>query len=459
MTPVRIDQGSDGALNAGVGNFAALGRIAARSVLVLAFLVAGGGFSLQLSGLDPHAPVGPDSASLQSQAAVGGAFLVLAAFAAPRLRRMAELVMANLLMLALPLLALVSVAWAPEQAVAARRAVAFTATVLAGFALVAAAPAEAGLRLLAQTTATAVALSLVYIVARPAYGVHQLSDGMQSVHAGDWRGVFGHRTVLGQLSALTLGFAVHGGRAAFRRSAVRGAVIAASCLCLWRAHSGGGLISAAVLLAAPPLLAFGRSSARRMGGAYALLLGGAALATLALAVPLMAPALLSAIGKDPTLTGRQPLWALILPAARARPGLGYGYSTGFRDVVARLVSDHSGFGYVPNAQNGYLDVVLNLGLLGLVLTLTILALALRRALALALADGADQPAAILPLLVVLFTAVMNIGEATFIAPNDIFPVIYTAAIVASGEMLRRSRRIGPPPPDARRSGPAAGTSR
>ena len=444
--------------NLGVGNLEALGRIAARSLLVLVFLIAGSGFSLQLSGLDPRAPVGPDSASLQSQMAIGGAFLVMALFAMLNAQRMAALLRANLLLLALPALALTSVAWAPEQAVAARRAVAFTATVFAGFAITAALPAGAALRFLAQAAAAAVALSIGYLALQPGYGVHQVSDGVQSVHAGDWRGVFGHRTVLAQLSALSLAFAVHGGRAAFRRPWVRAGVMITSGLCLWKAHSGGGLISAGMLLALPPCLALGRRAMARMGWPFCLLLGGAVLTAIALALPLIEAALLSIVGKEPTLTGRRPLWALILPAARERLILGYGYSTGFRDVVARLVSDHSGFGYVPNAQNGYLDVVLNLGLVGLAVTLAILSLALWRAVRLAIAATPGQGGEMLPLLVAAFTAVMNLGEATFIAANDIFALIYVTALVASDEMLRRSPRTDPPRPDAPRSSPGAGKS-
>jgi len=427
-----------------------------RCLMILAFLIAGGAFSLQLSGLDPRAPVGPDSASLQSQAAIGGAFLVMAVFAMLNAQCMAAPLKANLLLLALPALALTSVAWAPEQAIAARRAIAFTATVLAGLAITAALPAGAALRFLAQAAAVAVVLSVAYLVLLPGYGVHQISDGVQSVHVGDWRGVFGHRTVLAQLSALSLAFAVHGGRVTFRRPWVRVGVMIMSGLCLWKAHSGGGWISAGVLLALPPCLALGRRSIARMGWPFCLLLGGTMLAAIALALPLIEAALLSVVGKEPTLTGRRPLWGLFMPAARERLILGYGYSTGFRDVVARLVSDHSGFGYVPNAQNGYLDVMLNLGLVGLGVTLGILALAFRRAFRLAMNPGV--PLAILPLLVAVFTAVMNMGEATFIAANDIFALIYVTALVASGEMLRPSPRTAPPPPDAPRSSPGAGKS-
>ena len=113
---------------------------------------------------------------------------------------------------------------------------------------------------------------------------------------------------------------------------------------------------------------------------------------------------------------------------------------------------------MPNAQNGYLDVVLNLGVVGLGLTLVTLAAALWRAFRIALSASRYDPIAILPLLVVVFIAEMNLVEATFIAANDIFTLIYATTFAASGEMIRRRRRSDPPPPSEPQSGPAAETS-
>ena len=434
-----------------------LWRAAAWVVITLAFLIAGGAVSLQLSGLDPHAPVGADSASKQSQIAIAIAFTVLLGAGAREWPRMIALMQRNWILLAPPALALLSVLWAPEPEVAARRALAFAMTMASGLAVASYRPAETALRFLAWAMAAAVGLSIAYVAILPGYGVHQMSDGVQSLHAGDWRGLFIHRTVLGRLSALCLATAIYGGRSLFGRPAIRIAVIAASGLCLVMAHSGGGVASAAILLSLPWLLWVWRSAVRR-GRLFAVVLVLAVLAMVALAAPMVGTAVLHGLGKDATLTGRTPLWALMLGAAREKWLLGYGYSTGFRDVVARIVADHSSYGYVPNAQNGYLDVVLKLGVLGLALTLATLALAAWRALRLALSASSSHPMAMLPLLVVVFTAEMNLVEATFLAANDIFTLVYATTFVASGEMIRRRRRSDPPPRDAPLSGAAAGTS-
>ncbi len=106
--------------------------------------------------------------------------------------------------------------------------------------------------------------------------------------------------------------------------------------------------------------------------------------------------------------------------------------------MAALIQAHSSYGYVPNAQNGYLDVVLNLGVVGLGLTLAALGLAFWRAARLALRPEAE-PFALAPLLIVTYIAEMNGVEAAFISANDIFVLISVTAMIASGEMLQDRR--------------------
>ena len=75
------------------------------------------------------------------------------------------------------------------------------------------------------------------------------------------------------------------------------------------------------------------------------------------------------IGRDMSFTGRLPLWEMSLQAARVHPLLGYGYN-GFWTDDSRAVQ------YIwamitwkaPSAHNGYLDIVLQIGLIGLVVT-------------------------------------------------------------------------------------------
>lgn len=67
----------------------------------------------------------------------------------------------------------------------------------------------------------------------------------------------------------------------------------------------------------------------------------------------------SSFGRDQTLTGRSEIWAILVPFAMKRPVLGYGVGGFWTTAMRNLTSSH--------AHNGYLDVLLSLGFLGLLL--------------------------------------------------------------------------------------------
>jgi len=66
----------------------------------------------------------------------------------------------------------------------------------------------------------------------------------------------------------------------------------------------------------------------------------------------------SALGRDETLTGRTEVWAAILPARTQQPLLGYGFGSFWTDARRQLYD-------IPTAHNGYLDILLELGEVGL----------------------------------------------------------------------------------------------
>lgn len=77
-----------------------------------------------------------------------------------------------------------------------------------------------------------------------------------------------------------------------------------------------------------------------------------------------------AVGRDPTLTDRTKIWAVLL-AMHTNPLLGTGYES-FWLGPRLLWVWQSPAGHVNEAHNGYLQVYLNLGLVGLVLLLAFL---------------------------------------------------------------------------------------
>jgi exopolysaccharide production protein ExoQ len=111
----------------------------------------------------------------------------------------------------------------------------------------------------------------------------------------------------------------------------------------------------------------------------------------------------SLVGRDATLTGRTDIWVGLVPLAERNPilGCGFGGIWTSRTEAAAMVNE---------AHNGYLEVLLQLGLVGLVITSMFL-LSFGRSAARALAYDYDW--ASLCICFLLMAAIHNISESTF----------------------------------------------
>jgi exopolysaccharide production protein ExoQ len=73
-----------------------------------------------------------------------------------------------------------------------------------------------------------------------------------------------------------------------------------------------------------------------------------------------------AVGKDPTLTDRTKIWAFVL-GMHTNPLVGTGYESFWMGPRLQHVWQKSGLGGLTEAHNGYLEVYLNLGVIGVIL--------------------------------------------------------------------------------------------
>lgn len=113
--------------------------------------------------------------------------------------------------------------------------------------------------------------------------------------------------------------------------------------------------------------------------------------------------LVSLVGRDETLTGRTDIWAELVPIVERNPVLGCGFG-GF--WTSRTTAE----AIVNEAHNGYLEVLLQLGFIGLLITSMFL-LSFGRSTARALAYDYDW--ASLCICFLLMAAVHNISETSF----------------------------------------------
>jgi O-antigen ligase len=83
-----------------------------------------------------------------------------------------------------------------------------------------------------------------------------------------------------------------------------------------------------------------------------------------------------AVGRDPTLTDRTKIWAMLL-SMHTNPVVGTGYESFWLGPRLDWIWSQGGLGKINEAHNGYLEVYLNIGLIGLSLLVLFLIVSYR----------------------------------------------------------------------------------
>jgi exopolysaccharide production protein ExoQ len=199
--------------------------------------------------------------------------------------------------------------------------------------------------------------SLIMVFAFPEIGVHQYDN------AGLWRGLWYEKNQMGAVMVI-------------------GATASAACLASpdprRLAPAMALVLSSGLVLATQSktsLLCLGVGLAL-VGGFWALRRGGAAFSVVAVWIGVVlagtgfwvwethSVAVLEALGKDPSLTGRTDIWDSLMRKVADRPWTGYGYGAFWgrvgESVPADWVRKETGW-TVPSAHNGWIDLLVQLG--------------------------------------------------------------------------------------------------
>jgi O-antigen ligase len=320
-------------------------------------------------------------------------------------------------------LALLSLAWSDVPELTSRRAIALIgAFTFAGW-LAARWDLRRTFRAVAWALSAIAVASAVLLVADPTLAIHPAS----SPHAGDWRGALLHKNLLGREMALgaafAAAFALNAGGAA-RWGWAAATVLMATLLV--GSGSATGLALALALLAVVLIVVVPAATAWERVARGGLAVGGGAIA---LATTLLAaPALLAALGRDATFTGRDRIWQLTLERVAASP-LGSGYGAFWDGPNGAAISASLGYP-VGHAHNGWLEVAAQAGWLGAALVAGLVAVVAWRALR----DRRPltDPVRAGTLLLVAYALVVNVADATLAGPNAPTLVLLVAALLRSG---------------------------
>ena len=363
-------------------------------------------------------PGGSDAVSTVTQLLI---LFVLLAILAARWRSYTPLLRHLLPYIAIVSLCLASVLWSDNPGPTIRRGVSLLTCVSFGVYLTETFELRGAVAMAGRCAVFLGLLSIAVFVAVPRVG-RETALGYERA----MRGVFSQKNPMAE--CMLLGLTCYAFRMldeGVRRSHLACAAVLLLCIALGR--SATSLAIAMLMLSMALFLALrGRPRLRLVmgfGAGWLLLAFGVMM--------LVAPDLVfNLAGRDASLTGRGPLWHEVLGVIAERPVLGHGYA-GFWNEDSRQVQ------YLwllvgwqaPDSHNGYLDVTVQIGLVGLALYMVLWGRVAARAMAAYRLGGVRESRWIL--LFMLVNYLLNLDEGPLPFPDG-FTMLMPGALLTLG---------------------------
>jgi O-antigen ligase len=333
--------------------------------------------------------------------------------------RIMQVVRANKLLISLVLLAILSTIWSEDPALTLRRGVAVLATTALGIDFAVRYPIRVQMRLLGAVLGLTVLLSILAQVFLPG----AIPTVNKAADADAWYGVFNQKNQFARIVVLATLVALTRSRRSRHQFISSSLLVAGAIALVIAAKSMGGLV---ILVALVLLVEVFPALCWKPRARTALTLAGVlvAIPVLYFAVQNI-DSVTGMLGRDSTLTGRVKIWPLALSSITKSPFLGYGYEA-FWYISPDAIRINEMVGWdTPHSHNGYIDLTLSLGLVGLALYLAGCVVAMRRAVALLRAD--DERESMWPLVYLSFTLLNQLSESSIFSSNSIVWVLYVAA--------------------------------
>jgi O-antigen ligase len=377
---------------------------------------------------DPHLLEAKDSGDLISQASavlLTGALVAFAVF-----KRTVMVTRA----VTLPLVATFAV-FAVSALLSAYPDVAGRRLVLGGFTIF-----QATLLLLLpygrEHFARLLAIAAIIILAACYYGVaflphlsiHQASDVTEPELAGDWRGFFTHKNGAGAGMVLLIFIGLFVSRAWNRFVGI--AIAAAATVFLYFTHSKSPINLLPVVL----ILSYVVPRVRGVVPTLALVVGVPLLIDLLTVGSVLSEPianLVASLMSDPTFTGRDVIWSFALEKLAQRPLFGYGFEAfwSMPDLLSAWSFQESWGLRASDAHNGYLNLAVTTGLVGLAVSLVWIVLQPLADLRRACARGCDPALTTLFVQIWLFGLCLAGFESVFFGGGSALWFLMIVAIV------------------------------
>lgn len=270
-------------------------------------------------------------------------------------------------------------------------------------------------------------MSLLAGVAMPILGIHG------SDHPGAWKGVYGYKNLLGAImviSSFTFFLLPNSNNKLQKIYKWTGFTFGVILMLL--STSKTSLVVSVVLFSA---LYFYRYF--RFVGKTTVIFLDLFILIVSAAITLVLSnwtELLTGIGRDPTLTGRTPMWGIALTRLMDRPLLGFGRGAFWApgSPYALEAGKAVAVGFVPpHGHNGFIDLALDVGLIGVTLFAISFVIAYFRALKLAYATKAPERMWYLAFLMFFF--MNNMTESFMLFKTNIYWTLYLTTTLSLGK--------------------------
>jgi exopolysaccharide production protein ExoQ len=321
-------------------------------------------------------------------------------------------------------LLLISVLWSVDPSMTMRRGTAYLFVVIGAIAMVETFDSDTLMRLTSAACELCAAASVALFAFSP---------------TGDFRGVFSQKNMLGQAMVAGVLASLHGMR---RGRRVRSLCAAAVCttVALMSGSSTSVLAIGAIIVLRVLVTLYAKGGIPRVVG----ILSGLGLLPVLALLAADPGWIFDLLGKDQTLTGRTDLWPFVIDRIAERPMFGWGYLAFWSpsNPSAGKISEAVGW-YVPEAHNGILEFLLQIGVIGTALFGFLFAR--NMVLAVRCIHGHAKPSGITLFALLMALALIGVSEGVLLAADQVL----TAQFFIIGMMCERQLclvRLGRPNP-------------
>jgi exopolysaccharide production protein ExoQ len=273
--------------------------------------------------------------------------------------------------------------------------------------------------------------SILLALLFPKYGISQVPT------PGAWRGIYDHKNLCAEMTIFLLAAAFFAPAVGLLSRLFRIAYILLSVIVIFKTHSLTGWLLLAFLLAYVVVMrVVARFPKKDSVVLFLLLIVGGVLPLVIIAISYFKE-IMYLLGKDPTLTGRTRIWSAVVVSAMKRPLLGYGYRafwTGLQGESGNVLMAN-GWSFAQG-HNGFLEVWVGLGAVGVAVVLYSLLKSFRNALPCISARNFYLNWCV---CIVLLIAVHAMDEQTLAAPNNLGWILYIVASIGLADGARRIR--------------------